>query len=196
MTTLFPKRAALAAACVMCVTTACDIPVLPQWDTNWNVPLPSQAVALPPVPIPNNTSIQDSFPTQQQSLDEAIGDLLKNASDTGSVIITLTKRQTLALSGADTLFLASSLTGLNNPGVANRIEVPIAFAAGDASVTDTVPVLNLNIIRDAAESGGTLFVRLRGRISNTSGGIVTPTATDSINVKLALLALIHSSTKD
>lgn len=196
MTTLSAKRAALAAACVMCVTTACDVPVLPQWDTNWNVPLPSTAIHLPPVPIPNGTTVSDSFPTQQQSLDESIGSLLEHAADTGSVIVTLTKRQGLALSGTDTLFMASSLTGLNTSGPANRIEVPIAFAASDASVTDTVHVPNLGIIQSAAESGGTLFLRLRGTISNTSGGTVTPLATDSIAVKLALLATIHSSTKD
>lgn len=188
------KQAAWAAACVICVTTACDVPLLPQWDTDWNVPLPSQSIPLPPVPIPNNTSIQDSFPTQQQDLDESIGELLKNAADNGSVIVTLTKRQTLALNGNDTLLISTTAAGLNTPG-AGRIVVPITFAAADASVTDTVPV-NLAVIRTAADAGGTLFIRMQGRLSNTSGAIVTPGPSETIQVRLALLATIHSSTKD
>jgi hypothetical protein len=185
------KHAVWAAAGVMIFTTACDVPVLPQWDTNWNVPLPSQAIPFPPVPIPNNTSVNDSFPTQQQPLDKSIGDLLANAADTGSVILTLSKRQTLALAGTDTLLISTSAAGLNTPG-SGRIVVPIAFAATDASVTDTVSA-NLSIIRTASDANGTLFVRLQGRISNTSGGTVTPTTADSLHVRLALLTLIHSS---
>ena len=184
----------LAAACVICVTTACDVPLLPQWDTDWNVPLPSQSIPLPPVPIPNNTSIQDSFPTQQQDLDASIGELLKNAADNGSVIITLTKRQSLALSGNDTLLISTSAAGLNTPG-AGRIVVPIAFVAADSSVTDSVPV-SLTVIRSAADAGGTLFIRRQGRLSNTSGGTVTPGPSETIQVRLALLATIHTSTKN
>ena len=186
------KRAAWAAACVMCVTTACkDIPLLPQWDTSWNVPLPSQAIGLPAVPIPNGFSIQDSFPTQQQALDRSVGSLLENAADTGSVILALTKRKGFALSGADTLFLSQTTAGLSTPGT-GRIVIPIAFVATDSTVTDTVST-SLTIIRTAAAANGSIFVRFQGRVSNNSGAAITPGVTDSIHVRLALLALIHSS---
>ena len=196
MTISSALRATFAAACVTCVTAACDVPVLPQWDTDWNLPLPSQAIPLAPVPIPNNTTIAATMPTQTQDLDASIGELLKNASDTGAVVITITKPAGLALSGADTLFIASSAAGLDNPGAASRIEVAFAFAATDGTKSDTLPVLNLGIVRTAADNGGTLYLRFRGTITNNSGGVVTPAATDSIAVKLALLATIHSSTKD
>jgi hypothetical protein len=188
------SKSLLAAACVICITTACDVPLLPQWDTDWNVPLPSQSIPLPAVPIPNGASISDSFPTQQQDLDESIGELLKNAADNGAVIITLTKRQSLALNGADTLLISTSAAGLNTPG-AGRIVVPISFAATDASVTDTVPI-SMAVIRGAADAGGTLFVRMQGRLSNNSGGTVTPQPGETIQVRLALLATIHTSTQD
>ncbi len=178
----------------MCITTACDVPVLPQWDTLWNLPLPSTSMTLPSVPIPNGTSINDSIPTQQQALDQSIGDLLGNAADTGSVIITLTKRQALALSGTDTLYISNSAAGLNTPGP-NRLVIPFSFAAGDASVTDTASI-NFSLIHATADAGGDLFLRFQGRFSNTSGGTVTPQAGETITLRLALLALIHSSTKD
>jgi len=188
---LHTKHAAWVAAGVLCLTTACEVPVLPQWDTYWNVPLPSKAIPVPVVPIPNNTSVSDSFPTQRMPLDESLGALLTNAADTGSVILTLTKRQTLALSGADTLFISTSSAGLNTPG-AGRIVIPIAFTATDATVSDTVSA-SLVLIRNTATAGDSLYIRLQGRLSNTSGSTVTPAASDSIKVKLALLTLIHSS---
>lgn len=185
------KFAAWAGAGVLCLTTACEVPLLPQWDTYWNVPLPSKAIPVPPIPIPNGTSVVDSFPTQRMPLDESLGELLANAADTGSVILTLTKRQTLALSGSDTLYISTSAAGLNTPG-AGRIVVPISFAASDATVSDTVSA-NLSLIRSTASVGDSLYIRLQGRLSNNSGSTVTPAASDSIKVKLALLTLIHSS---
>ena len=186
------KRAAWALGVVICVTTACDVPVLPQWDTNWYVPLPSQAMALPPGPIPNGASAQVSFPVQQQALDESIGSLLKNAADAGSVILTLSK--TLNLSGTDTLFISASNAGLDVPG-AGRILIPVSFTAADRTVVDTVAT-SLALVQNTADAGGDLFIRLRGSVSNNTGGIITVTPADSIKVKLALLTTIHSSTKD
>jgi hypothetical protein len=190
--TITSKRAAFAAVAVICVTTACDVPVLPQWDTNWYVPLPSTAMALPPGPIPNGASANVSFPTQQQSLDESIGSLLKNAADTGSVILTLSK--TLNLSGVDTLFISASSAGLDVPG-AGRILIPVSFTAADRTVVDTVST-SLALVQNTADANGDLFIRLRGSVSNNTGGTITVTTADSIKVKLALLTLIHSSTKD
>lgn len=184
------KYAAIAAACVIGITTACDVPVLPQWDTKWNVPLPSQAVPLPVGVIPNGFPPQQvSFPTLVEPLDKSIGDLLRNAADTGSVILTLSK--TVNLSGTDTLYVAADSNAFNNPAI-TRIAIPVSFTAADRTVVDTVST-NFTLIRTTAEAGGNIYIKLRGSVSNNSGSTVTVTPADSIHVRLALLTLIHSS---
>lgn len=182
--------AACVAATVTCVTLACkDVPLLPKWDADWYLPLTSQGVALlGPFPgsVPPGTPANVSW-TLEQSLDGAIGSLLEQTLSNGRVIVTLTK--TLPVSGADTVFLSSTSGGIPVDTFA------LAFAAGDASVTDTIPInsAGLTLLNSQASSQGSIFIQLRGRISYNGTGNLTVTSADSIGVKLALLATIAVS---
>lgn len=188
------KRAAWAAACVICVTTACnDIPLLPTWDSDWYLPIPSQAIALPVGVIPNGTPPQSvSFPPQQQDLDDAVGALLKQDLSNAQVIMTISK--TVDLSGSDTLFIAAAAADLTNAG-ATRIVIPFTLTTADRTVVDTVALtaVGLGLLQSVADNDGTLHIQMRGTVQNNSGGTVTTTSADSIRVKLAMLATIAAS---
>jgi hypothetical protein len=182
------KRAALAA--VICVTTACgEIPLLPQWDANWNVPLPSQSLTVPAGTIPAGFPPQNvSFPTQQQPLDKSVGSLLKDAADTGQVQMTLDKQASLALNGAMTLQIDS--TSAFGPAT---ISLPFAIAATE-TIKVTTSATNLAMIRATANAGRSLYIRLSGTVSNPGpGSVVVTAANGTINIRLALLATIHVS---
>jgi hypothetical protein len=187
-------RTAWAAVSVMCITTACkDVPLLPQWNADWNLPLPSQAVPLPVGVIPSGFPPQQvSFPAQQQQLSSSIGSLLKQDLSNASVVLTLAK--TLNLNGTDTLFIASSNADLTN-AAATRIVIPVSFTAADRTVVDTATVnaIGLGMLQSVADNDGSLFIQLRGSVQNSSGAPVAVTSADSIHVKLALLATIGVS---
>jgi len=183
--------AAGVAATVTCVTLACkDVPLLPKWDADWYLPLTSQGVALlGPFAgsVPPGTSASVSFLPLPQSLDGAIGSLLQQPLSNGRVIVTLSKG--LPVSGADTVFLSGTSGGVPVDTFA------VAFAAGDASVTDTIPIgsAGLSLLSSQASSNGSIYIQLRGRISYNGAGNLTVTSADSIGVKLALLATIAVS---
>lgn len=188
-------RAAWAAACVIGITTACnDVPLLPQWDADWNLPLPSSAQALPVAVIPNNTpAVAVSSPVDTQSLANSIGQLLKQDLSNASVIVTLSK--TVNLSGTDTLFVASSQANLTNAGDPTRIVVPLSYTSADRTLVDTVAVTaaGLSMLQSVATNEGNIFLQMRGSVQNNSGATVTTTTADSLRVKLALVATIGVS---
>lgn len=187
---------AVAVALVTTVTLGCeDIPLLPTWDADWNVPLTSRGIQLSTAfggSVPAGTSADISSTVQPQSLDGAIGGLLDQEIRSAEVIVTLTK--TLAISADDTIFVAASAADLTN-AAATRVVVPMALAAADQSVTDTVPVpaAAVTMLRTTAAAGGTLYVQLRGRATWAGPGSLTVTPTDSIGMRLALLARIAVS---
>ncbi len=179
----------LAAGLVIFVTSACkDVPLLPHWDSSWNVPLPSQALVIPTgIPIPSGLSAPASFQTQD-ALDKSVGQLLSNAADTGSVILTVSKQASLALSGNFTVDIDSS-----GAFGASKISIPVSFAATATTVTDTAHA-NLGMIRAAADNNGTLYIRMNGTVTNPGPGTVTPNSSnDTITVKIAAIATIHVS---
>jgi hypothetical protein len=178
----------LAAGFVILLTGACkDVPLLPQWDANWNVPLPSQSLVVPPGVIPATASAPVSFPTQQEPLDKSVGSLLQNAADTGSVQLTLVKKPSLAVSGNMTLQIDS--TGAFGPAT---ISIPVTFTAASDSTTAVTGGASLAMIRATANNNGSLFVKLSGTVTNPGPGTVTVTsANDTITVKLAVIATIH-----
>ena len=181
-------RAAWAAAGVICVTTACnDVPLLPQWDANWNVPLPTQQILAPIAVIPSGQSAPLPTTTQSQPLDKSLGDLLKNAADTGSLQLTLIKRPSLAVSGSLTADVDST------PAFgASKITVQVNFAATSDTTRTTASGVNIAMIHATADAGRTLYVRLSGSATNPGPNPVTITsANDTIFVKLNALTLIH-----
>jgi hypothetical protein len=191
--------AGLLAAAAVSVSVACqDVPLLPKWDADWYIPLPSEAIALGgaggvfPGTVPPGTSANISFPPQTQQLDESVGSLLRQELSNGRIIVTLTK--TLAVSGSDTLFIAPDQASLT-VNTASVIVVPVAFTATDLSVTDTATVLpsGLTMLKNVADAQGTLWIQLRGQVSYNGSGNLTVTAADSIGVKLAMLATIAVS---
>jgi hypothetical protein len=183
--------AACAAATVTGVTLACkDVPLLPKWDADFNLPLTSQGIALLgpfPATVPPGTAAPVSFGPLSQSLEGAIGTMLDQDLSNGRVIVTLTKA--LPVGGADTVFVSASRTATPTDTLA------MTLLAADQSVTDTIPISSagLNLLRSQASAKDSIFVRLSGRMSYNGSGNLTVTSADSIRVKLALLATIAVS---
>ncbi len=186
----------VAAVLVTLVTLGCeDVPLLPKWDADWNVPLTSRGIPLSNpfgASVPAGTSANVTSGVQSQALDGAVGGILDQEIRSADVIVTLSK--TLAISTDDTLFVAASPADLTN-AAAVRIVVPMAMTAGDVSVTDTVPVsaAGLNLLTTTAANEGTIYVELRGRATWAGPGSLTVTSADSIGMRLALLARIAVS---
>jgi hypothetical protein len=168
----------LAVACT-------DVPFAPKWDADWTVPLPLTPISLsavfsPLTTVPPGASAPVAIPVQQQSLDQAIGQVLKQ--DLRRAILKLNYTMLRALAGADTVFVAASPADLTNP-VATRIVFPIALAQTGAAGTDVVDTLDagspqLAMLQNAAsESGsGTLYVQVRGNVRN-------PSASSSVTIQ-------------
>jgi hypothetical protein len=198
-----PSRLTLAAgALALLAAPACnDVPVLPKWDAEWYVPLPSQSIALGGagrfpigVPIPPGTSASVSFPVQSLALDQAIGRILRQPLSNGRVILNVATP--FALDGADTLFVAADSASLTNPAETARIVVPFTLVASQSSITDTVEITQgLSVLSTAAQNDASLYVQVRGRVTYSGTTSRTVTAADSIGVKLALFTRIGVSTR-
>lgn len=198
-----PSRLTLAAGVLaLLAAPACnDVPVLPKWDAEWYVPLPSQAIALGGagqfpigVPIPPGTSASVSFPVQSLALDQAIGRILRQQLSNGRVILNVVTP--FALDGADTLFVAADPASLTNPADTARIVVPFTLVASQSSITDTVGITQgLSVLSTAAQNDASLYVQVRGRVTYSGTTSRTVTAADSIGVRLALLTRIGISTR-
>jgi hypothetical protein len=193
-----------AAACGVVIAMAAagceDVPLVPRWDADWYVPLPSDSIYLSSgfpvgVPIPPGTSADVNFDPQTQSLDDTAGELLRRLRETARIIFTVSKPPALAFSGVDTLFVAANQADLTNPA-SSRIVVPFVIAASAASVTDTVtiPTAGINMLRAVANARGVLWIQMRGRATYEGSGPATISSTDAIGVRLALLARIGIST--
>lgn len=191
------RISALGAVLVTSITIACkDIPLLPTWDADWNVPLPSQDIALfGPFPgvVPPNTSANVGFPPQKQSLGGSVGSILDQDLSNAGLVVVLSKSAAMTVSGNDTVFVAADSASLTNPA-STRIVLPMTFAESATSVTDTLAIATAGIamLKNVAQSDGTLWVQLRGRLSHSTG-VLTVTPGDSIHVRLSLLATIAVS---
>jgi hypothetical protein len=194
---------ALGAALACTLVMACeDVPFVPKWDADWYVPVPSDALHLTDV-IPVGTPVPPGAPsvtvadTSTQNLDESVGALLERTIRSASVIVTLSKSAALQFSSNTTVTVAASQADLSNPG-ANRIVVPLNITAADVSVTDTsvISAANIDMLRGVAAGGGNLFVEVRGQITYQGSSVYTIQATDSIGVRLALLARVGVSTEN
>jgi hypothetical protein len=185
---------ALTAACALTIALAAceDIPLLPRWDADWYVPLPSQAISVPfSGSIPAGVGAPASF-TEQQEMEGSIGDILRETLRGATVIITLTK--SVALQVDDTLVVSNNAADTLNPAAA-PIFMSLAMATTDTETDDTLVVsqAGIDMLRATAEAQGTLFVHVRGQLSNPGPGSVTVNPSDSIGVRIALIARIAMS---
>lgn len=188
--------ALLAGAAVFSLSVACqDIPLLPHWNADWNVPLPSQNIALyGPFTgtVPAGASASVSFAPQRLALDGTIGSLLDQQLTNASLVLTISKN--LPVSATDTVFVAPDSAGLTTAS-ATRIVVPVNVAATDLVVTDTVPVTTEGVVmlQTLASARAAVWVQLRGRVLFAGPGTLTIAPGDSVHVRLSLLATIAVS---
>jgi len=183
----------LAAACT-------DIPFAPHWEADWTVPLPVTPIILsdnfPTSVILPGMSGSVSIPVQTQALDQAVGQVL--SQDISRAILTLHYTMTLPLAGADTLFIADSLSALTSASP-NRIVFPSLLAPTGAAGADVVDTLvagspELALLRRAgASDAGSLYIQVRGRVRNPGTGPIVLTDADVIGLSLEMTARITIS---
>ena len=183
----------LAAACT-------DIPFAPHWEADWTVPLPVTPIILsdnfPTSVILPGMSGSVSIPVQTQALDQAVGQVL--TQDISRAILKLHYTMTLPLAGADTLFIADSLSALTSASP-NRIVFPILLAPTGAAGADAVDTLvagspGLALLRRAgASDGGSLYIQVRGSVRNPGTGSIVLTGADAIGLSLEMTARIAIS---
>ena len=173
-----------------------DVPLLPQWDADFLVPLGASNVNngnLPPgTVIPPSSSANVPGPVRDVPLDGTIADLLKqvldDANPTLRLQITVTKSANLAsLAVADTIYLAADTAGLATTTVKQGITV----AAGQTSVTDTL-TLGANavaLLKQITNANGTMRMQPRGRVTSGASA-VTVQNSDSIHVKVGMFVRV------
>lgn len=187
--------AALGALGCALVAAACgEVPILPQWDADWYVPLPGSAVNFSTFytgPVPPNTSFAFTQPADTQNMSGAIGDLLKKDLKGGSVILTL-RKQTQVFT-TDTLFVGESTAALT-AGNPRTILFALNMATTDTVAVDTtvITATNLQMLTDVASTNGSLYIKLSGRFGTGASG-VTITSADSLAIRTALVARIAMS---
>jgi hypothetical protein len=183
----------LAAACT-------DIPFAPHWEADWTVPLPVAPIVLsdnfPTSVILPGMSGDVSIPVQTQALDQAVGQVL--TQDISRAILKLHYTMALPLAGADTLFIADSLSALTSASP-NRIVLPIQLAPTEAAGADVVDTLvagspELALLRRAgASDAGSLYILVRGSVRNPGTGSIVLTSADVIGLSLEMTARIAIS---
>lgn len=188
------------AAIATFITLGCKVPLLPKWSADEKIPLASQKITLVPpftagVPVPGGTSQPVSFSPQSQTIDGLIGQLLKSGLDAASIVSVVTK--SVAVSAADTLFIAADSVSLSN-AAAQRIVVPLTIVAANAKDSALTQLTGTNaagltMLQNVAIAGGSLWVQMRGRATCPNPGPCTFTTSDSVGIKLTLLATVPIS---
>ncbi|MFI5207948.1 MAG: hypothetical protein ACHQU8_04175 [Gemmatimonadales bacterium] len=186
------------AAIASIVLVGCkDIPLLPKWNSDEQLPLASQKITVSPpfpagVPVPNGTSQNVSFPAQTQTIDGLVGQILKPGLVAASIVSVITK--TVTVSGADTLFIAQTQADLTNPA-ATRIVVPLSIVAANAkdSSQAVVTAAGLTMLQNVANASGPLWIQMRGLATCVNAAGCTFAAGDSVGVRLTLLATVPIS---
>jgi hypothetical protein len=185
---------AIAAIGVTTLTFGCgDIPILPQWDADLYAPIGAANLAgvTPGLLIPGGTALTVAGPVRRLDMDgtagDALGEVLDDAAPVIRLEVRLTKSANLAVSLADTIYLAADSASLATTPVLGGV----AMGAGETTRTDTldnIPGL-VPLLQGLVNSGGTLHLQARGRVAN-GGSDVTVQATDSIHVQVGLLVRV------
>ncbi len=197
------RAVALAGALAGGVFAACkEPPLAPGWDTDLNMPLSAQAIHLDRLIAPLTAlppgSAPDSFAVQPQDVSGVLGDLLKNldtdpahcTSAADSTLscdhLTVSVTKTTPVAVTDTLFVANSRSGLTAAG-SGTIVFAVAMGAAQTSLADTLYLqrASVQMLQTAGQHGDTLFILLRGRVTNASGAPIPVTGADSIGVSLS-----------
>ncbi len=187
--TLVPLAAAALAA-------ACDVPLAPKWDADWHLPLSTQSIHLNttfPIPIPAGASGLASFAPVSQALDASVGQILdKVVTDPtrSHSVLTLVVSKTTPVALQDTLLVANGTGGLNasTPGT---IVFPVSLAAGDLTKADSIVVTPASI--SMLQNANTVWIQVRGRVSNPGSSPVPITAADSISIRASMTLRIAVS---
>jgi hypothetical protein len=190
--------AALAGGGLVAACT--DVPFAPHWEADWTVPLPVASIVLsdnfPTSVILPGMSGSVSIPVQTQTLDQAVGQVL--TQDISRAILKLHYTMTLPLAGADTLFIADSLSALTSASP-NRIVLPIPLVQTGAAGADAADTLvagspGLALLRRAgASNAGSLYILVRGSVRNPGTGSIVLTSADVIGLSLEMTARIAIS---
>lgn len=198
------RSAWVVAALATSALAACeDIPFAPKWDADWYLPLPTRAIRLtdhfPAGFILPGLSGSVSFPPEEQPVDAAVGEVLKQ--DLRRAILTLTVTKTTRISGTDTLYIAADSASLVNPAATQRIVFPLALTAttNRVEVADTLGEgsAGLDLLRTVGGNSpnSSLWIQLRGQVSNSTSNTIVLTASDSIGIRLAATLRIGVSTR-
>jgi hypothetical protein len=190
--------AALAGGGLVAACT--DVPFAPHWESDWTVPLPITPIVLsdnfPMSVILPGMSGGVSIPVQTQALDQAVGQVLRQ--DISRAILKLHYTMTLPLAGADTLFIADSLSALTSASP-NRIVLPITVTSTGAAGADVFDTLaagspGLALLQRAGESdAGSLYILVRGNVRNPGAGLIVLTRADVIGLSLEMTVRIAIS---
>lgn len=201
-TRLAVRSAALAAVLAGGVLVAAceDIPFMPHWDGDWTVPLPVEPIVLrqsfPTAVILPGMSGNVSIPVQTQTLEKAVGQILKQ--EIRLAVLKLHYTMPLPLAGVDTVFVADSLAALTSSSP-NRIVFPIVLSPTGPEGADVLDTLlagspGLEVLRRAgASETGVLYVQVRGSVRNPGTGPIVLTDADVIGLSLELTARVAMS---
>lgn len=192
--------AATAAVTVLLLAACTEPPFAPRWDADMYMPLSTQPIALLNFAafIPGGTSVNVSFPAQEQEASGVIGDLLKNmvtdparctlASNPSLScdLLTLTVTHPAGLSAQGTLYVADAQADLTNPQP-QTIVFPVTVPATMTETTDSLYLTQASVamLQAAGDNGTTLWVQYRGQVGNPGVNSVTVTAADTVHVTLA-----------
>lgn len=190
------RRPLLVLGTLACAALAAceDIPVLPKWDANWVVPLPSQTVSMPSAPgvlLPQGTTFTVTFPAEEQSLGEALGAFnLDETLRAADLVVALAKPASTNVGFDGTLYVGASEAALNDTDPATvRLAFTIPATGTIDTATVTLTTANLDMIRQTAAADASLWVQLRATGTVGSGGH-TVTANDTLSVRAQLFARI------
>lgn len=196
------RRTMLALGAGLCtaVFAACeDVPLLPRWDADWLLPLPSQSISFQSEwgapAAPPNASFAVDFPPQSQQTDEALGSVVGETLRELRIVLALRKPAATQIGTIDTLFVGSApdatTLSVATPGT---IVVPLALAIGDTLSMDTIVVTaqNLAMVQQVAGVEGFLYVQLRGRATAGPSGH-TFSSSDNLGVRVQLIARVAMS---
>lgn len=191
------RPAPLVGALLGLIAAGChDIPLVPKWDADWYVPLPSKSIRVgdffPGAVVLPNQSANVSFPSQCLALDASIGQIL--SQDLRAGILSLSYVSSLALTGSDTLFIASDSSASSLATGSAKLIASLPFALAQTTtartVSDTLNSTQLANIKTATN----ICAQMRGSLKNGGSAPVVLTGTDSVGVKLSLTATIGVST--
>jgi len=194
------RRCLAAAGALLCAAAgaAChDVPLLPKWDADWVIPLPSQTISFPGAfgsfAVPPKDTVPISFPPVSQSLSGGVGNLFADPGLLRSAKVVLELRKTTALAVIDTVFVGEAPDALVN-GNPRTIQLRLDMTTSDTMVVDTLVVTSTNfqMLTDVTNAKSALWLKLSG-IANSGATPVVLTSADQLSARIQLVATVGVS---